>query len=325
MASKFRDYYELLGVPRTASDEDIKLAYRRLAREHHPDLHPEKEKAHHTTRMQEVNEAYTVLSSKDNRAKYDQFGEHWKDGAPPPPPRQSRPGAESFTGGQEGFSDFFQEMFRQRETHGEARRDAAFQSELDIEAAIELTLEEAVHGVEKSFSLMTNGLCPTCRGTGRTGKDFCAVCGGVGEVRRQREVKTRIPGGLRPESRIRLKGQGNEGPRGRGDLFLTIHLLPEARFRLDGLNLETDVVVMPWQAALGAEVMVPTAHGPVRVKIPKGTHTGARLRLAGKGLGNPGARGDVFARVQIDIPGKLSPEAEALFRKLEEEAHAARP
>ena len=323
--ARFRDYYEVLGVPRTATDDEIKLAYRRLAREHHPDLHPEKEKSHHTSRMQQVNEAYAVLSSKENRAKYDQFGEHWKEGPPPPPPpRPGGDGAETFAVGPEGFSDFFQELFRQRGAPGPAPRGAAFQAEVDIEAAIELSLEEAVHGVEKTFSLMTNELCPACRGTGMIGKDFCATCAGLGEVRRAREVTTRIPGGLGPGSRIRLKGQGNEGPRGRGDLFLTIHLLPDPRFRVDGLNLETDADVMPWQAALGGELSVATADGAVRVRIPKGTHAGARLRLAGKGLGKPGARGDLFVRVRIDIPEKLSPEAEALFRKLEENAHAAR-
>ena len=322
MASKFRDYYDVLGISRTASDEEIKLAYRKLARQHHPDLHPEKEKDLHTTRMQEVNEAYTVLNSKEDRAKYDQLGEHWKDGAPPPPPRPGNAGGASFRGGEEGFSDFFRDIFRQREEASEPA--PASQSELDIEAAIDLTLEEAVHGVEKSFSLMTTGLCSNCHGTGRKGKTFCPVCGGMGEVRRQREVKTKIPGGLRAGARIRLKGQGNEAPGGRGDLFLTIRLSPDPRFTLDGSNLQSDVVVMPWQAALGSEMTVATLDGPVRVRIPKGTHAGARLRLTGKGLGKVEERGDLFVRVLIDIPASLSSRAEELFKKLEEESHVQR-
>ena len=311
-----KDYYEILGVPRTASDEDIKQAYRVLARRHHPDLHPDKEKETHTRRMQEVNEAYAVLGSKENRAKFDQLGNDWEKGPPPEDAGTGR--AEGL--GADAFSEFFRRTFRQ----GAERTPFEEQSpsELDIEAALDLSLEEAVLGVEKSFSLMAVGLCPSCRGTGRKGASFCPTCGGVGEVRRQRDVKTKIPPGLLPGARIRLKGQGNEGPRARGDLYLTIRLRPHPDFKLDGANLETAVRTMPWQAALGSTVSVPTLEGPLRMRLPKGTHAGTRLRLAGKGIGKPGARGDLFARVEIDIPDSLSPKAEGLFAQLEEESHA---
>ena len=317
MAPKVRDYYEILGIPRTASDEEIKKAYYRLAREHHPDLHPEKEKQRHTPRMQEVNEAYTVLSSKDSRAKYDQLGEHWKEG---PPPQYDRTAGGGSTGpSDEAFSDFFRNVFRQSEEQGEP--NPTYSSERDIEAVLDLSLEEAVRGVEKSFSLMTTGLCQNCRGTGRNGKAFCPVCGGVGEIHRQREVKTKIPPGLYEGSRIRLKGQGNEGPHGRGDLYLHIRLIPDPNFKVDGMNLETVIRVMPWQAALGSKVGVNTLDGSLQMRLPKGTHTGKRLRLAGKGLGKAGERGDLFIRIEIDIPDSLSPKAEALFKKLEEETY----
>ena len=182
MAPKLKDYYEVLGISQTASDEDIKKAYHRLAREHHPDLHSEKEKQRHTQRMQEVNEAYAVLSSKENRAKYDQLGEHWEHG--PHPAQEPQPDAGGSSSRQEGFSDFFRDMFRQSEARGEETQ--VFQSELDIEAILDITLEEAVRGGEKSFSLMTTGLCQNCHGTGRKEKTFCPICGGVGEVRQQR-------------------------------------------------------------------------------------------------------------------------------------------
>ena len=166
MATKFKDYYAVLGVSRTATEDEIKKSYYRLAREHHPDLHSEKEKHLHTQRMQEVNEAYAVLSSKENRAKYDQFGEHWKEGAPPSPSYERSAGSSAGQSA-EGFSEFFRNMFRQGETAG--AENQVFQSELDIEATLDLSLEEAVMGVEKSFSLMTTGLCQNCHGTGRMG------------------------------------------------------------------------------------------------------------------------------------------------------------
>jgi curved DNA-binding protein len=144
----------------------------------------------------------------------------------------------------------------------------------------------------------------------------------MGEIRRPRDVKTRIPAGLTEGSRIRLKGQGNEGAGGRGDLYLEIHLRPHPGYRIDGLNLETALRLMPWEAALGSEAAVQTLEGPVRIKIPPGTHTGKRLRLAGKGLGKPGARGDLFIRVEIDIPEPLSPRTEALFKQMKEDSHA---
>ncbi len=323
MPPTYVNYYDVLGVPRTASDEEIKQAYRRLARLHHPDVHADKDKELHTRKMQEVNEAYSVLGSKENRTKYDQFGEHWKEGAQPtpPPPRSSRSAPRRDA---EGFSDFFRDMFRQSPSQEDAPGDY-YPSEVDVEAVLDLSLEEALHGVEKSFTLSTTGLCPSCRGTGRKGKTLCPVCGGVGETRRPRDVRTNVPAGLLEGARIRLKNQGNEGPRGRGDLYLRIRLREDPRFHLEGKNLETEARLFPWQAALGTELPVETLEGIVRVRIPKGTHTGKRLRLAGNGLGRPGARGDLFVRLWIDIPGTLSPKAEALLKQLQEEFNDGAP
>lgn len=312
-----KDYYETLGLSRKASDEEVKRAYRLLARQHHPDLHPAKDKDVHTRRMQEVNEAYAVLGSKENRAKYDQLGSDWEKG--PPPPEDTGSGRGEASGG-DAFSEFFRRTFRQ--DSGTSPFEEQSPGELDIEATLDLTLEEAVLGVEKSFSLMAAGLCPNCRGTGQKGKSFCPMCGGVGEVRHGREVKTKIPPGLLPGGRIRLKGQGNEGSGTRGDLYLTIRLMPHPGFKVDGANIESTVRVMPWQAALGATVSVQTLEGPLRARLPKGTHAGTRLRFKGKGLGKSAERGDLFAKVEIDIPDVLSPKAEALFAQLEEESHA---
>jgi curved DNA-binding protein len=315
MASKFKDYYELLGVSRSATLDDIKKAYRRVAREHHPDLHPDKEKDFHTKRMQEANEAYSVLSNPENRAKYDQFGEHWKEGPPPPPPPSGGREGDRFSGqNAEAFSDFFQNLFRQRRGQ-EAARDF-YPSELDVEAELELSLEEAFHGVEKTLTLMTTGLCPTCHGSGRVARNLCRTCGGVGEIRRPRDIKAKIPAGLLDGGRIRLKGQGNEGPHGRGDLYLTIHLLPHTRFSVEGKDLTLETTIRPWQAVLGSETTVQTLDGPVRIRVSKGTHAGRRLRLAGKGLGKPGERGDLLIRLTIDIPDTLSPQVEMIYKQL---------
>jgi curved DNA-binding protein len=323
MATPFRDYYDVLGVKRTATDDEIKLAYRKLAREHHPDLHHGKDKEAHHRRMQEVNEAYAVLSSKDDRAKYDQFGQFWKEGGPPPPGPEtfsSRSGGRAQAGGmdEQAFSDFFRQAFG-----GRAAATAAEEldpSELDIEATLELSLEDAVRGAERTFSLTASGLCPTCRGTGRKGSVFCPVCGGVGEIHRAREVTTKIPPGLLDGSRIRLRGQGSEGPKGRGDLYLRIRLIADPRFTLDGADLETETVVTPWRAALGGEITVATLDGPLRVRVPKRTRAGNRLRLAGKGLGKPAERGDLFVRLRIDNPPVITPEMEALLKQLEEKS-----
>jgi DnaJ-class molecular chaperone len=321
MPPKFKDYYDILKVPRTASGEEVKQAYRRLAREHHPDLHPERDKKMHTARMQEINEAYAVLGAKENRAKYDQLGDHWQEESPPPEPPRQDPGAYAHSEPDaEAFSDFFRNMFNRGE--GRSAAEDLFPSELDIEAVLELSLEEAVKGVEKSFSLMTTGLCQNCRGTGRVKGALCPVCGGLGEIRKPREIKAKIPAGLTDGSRIRLKGQGNEGKKGRGDLYLDIRLKPDPRFKIDGLNLETELRIMPWQAALGSDVSVQTLDGTVKIRIPKMTHAGKLLRLGGKGLGKPDARGDFLIRIIIDIPDALSAKAEALMKQLEKESHA---
>ncbi|MFH1723693.1 MAG: J domain-containing protein [Elusimicrobiota bacterium] len=321
---KYKDYYKILGVPRGASSDEIKQAYRRLAREHHPDLHPDKDKAEHTKAFQVINEAYEVLGSAENRAKYDQLGEHWKDGQafrPPPAQERARDSFRFETGasGDEIFSDFFRSFFGGGHAGG---RWSAPPASLDIEAVIELSLEEAVRGGERSFSMSVTGVCPKCLGAGHAGKAFCPACGGAGETRSAREIRSRLPSDLRDGSRIRLKGQGNKSGDGQppGDLYLTVRLKPDPRFKVSGSDIETAVRVMPWDAALGAEVLVPTPLGRVRIRVPKGTRAGTRLRIPGKGLGGGRrGRGDLYARIEVDIPSELSHKAEALMGELKKE------
>lgn len=324
MASDFQDYYAALGVSKTASPDEVKKAYRRLAREHHPDLHPEKDKAKAAEKFKAVNEAYEVLSNPEKRTKYDQFGpdRDQNGGGPPPPPRRPRREAPDFGGGDadafSGFSDFFQN-FGGGQERASARGPRRGQ---DVEAEMSISLEDAVRGGEKKLTLMVPALCPACGGSGRRGNGFCPDCGGVGELSREKTITARLPQAVRDGMKLRLRGQGAAVPGGEaGDLFLRIRLLPHPSFKVSGGDLETSVGVMPWTAALGGEAQVSSLEGPVRIKIPAGTRAGRTFRVAGKGLGKDGGgRGDLLAAVLIDLPEKLDARMEKLFRELGEAA-----
>jgi curved DNA-binding protein len=288
LAVAFRDYYDVLGVPRGASQNDIKSAYRKLARKYHPDVNKEPDAE---DRFKEVSEAYEVLRDPDKRERYDRLGANWKAG-------QDVSGAEGFdfNGGGfrdvrvdfgEGadFSDFFESMFGSR-MGGRGGGFGGFSTRgADHEATLELTLEEAARGGPRKISL----------GDGR-------------------DYEINIPPGARDGQRIRLAGEGSQGAGGgpRGDLFLRVRLKPDPRFRVEGNDLYTDLPVAPWEAALGATVEVPTLNGTSRVKVPAGSSCGRKLRLRGEGLGD----GDLYASVSIKVPKKLSRDERKLFEEL---------
>jgi curved DNA-binding protein len=296
MAVGFQDYYETLEVPRTASAEDIRRAYRRLARKYHPDVNKEPGAE---DRFKQISEAYEVLRDEEKRARYDQLGANWKAG-------QDVSGASGF-GSADGFgdvrvdfgggdfSDFFEGLFGQR---GGRRTTGAGFGGFDgfsmrggnQEAVLELTLEEAAAGGKRRISL-------------GDGRDF--------------EVE--IPRGVRDGQRIRLAGQGSAGPGGgpSGDLFLRVRVKPHPRFRVEGRDLYVDLPVAPWEAALGAEVPVPTLSGSVRLKVPHGSSTGRRLRLRGQGLPSPdGSAGDLYAVLAVHVPKRLTKNERELFEQL---------
>ena len=297
MAIAFRDYYEALGVPRDASAEDIRSAYRQLARKHHPDVNKEPEAEH---RFKEISEAYEVLRDPEKRERYDRLGANWKAG-------QDVSGAGGFGGngfedvtvefGGGDFSDFFDGLFSRRggrgagTTVGREGFEGFSMRGGDHEAVLELTLEEAASGGKRRISL-------------GDGRDF--------------EVE--IPRGVRDGQRIRLAGQGSAGIGGgpSGDLFLRIRLKPHPRFRVEGRDLYVDLVVSPWEAALGAEVPVPTLEGSARVKVPAGSSSGRRLRLRGQGLpdGGTGPAGDLHAVLTIHVPKTLNKEERELLEQL---------
>jgi len=291
VAVKFRDYYEVLGVPRTATAEEIKRAYRSLARKHHPDLQPAAERARAAERFKEINEAHEVLSDSDKRAKYDALGADWKGGMDFTPPPGARRGPTVTTTDWEDvgdFSDFFASIFGER---GGGTRRGGRQVPMpgaDIEGELPVTLEEVLRGGQRRITLDDRSLDVT------------------------------IPRGIRDGATLRLAGQGarsrNGGPP--GDVYLHVRLLPHPRYRISGDDLEMDLPLWPWQAVLGADVRVDTPDGPVTLTVPAGTQTGKRLRLRGRGLPRGDKRGDLYAVARVFVPTRPSAEERAAYENL---------
>jgi curved DNA-binding protein len=310
MAVKFKDYYEVLGVPRGASEDEIRKTYRQLARKYHPDVNPNDKSAEE--KFKEINEAYEVLSDADKRKRYDELGANWKSGADFTPPPGARNGRVNFTDFADGFggarsagdfSDFFESLFGGR---GSARSSADFRMPAqDIEAEISLTLEEAHRGVKRNITLQSSG------------------------TDRMKSLEVTIPPGVREGTVIRLAGQGEPGANGGppGDLYLHVRIEPHPLFEIVGdADVQIEFPVAPWEAALGAKVTVPTLDGPVEMKIPAGTQGGKRLRLRGQGLPTRinqrrGGRGDQYVKIKIVIPPKLTAKEKELFEKLGAESH----
>jgi curved DNA-binding protein len=305
MPVAFRDYYEALGVPRDASEDDIRSAYRRQARKYHPDVNKEPDAE---DRFKEIAEAYEVLRDPEKRARYDRLGANWKAG-------EDVSGASGFreyawngnvrdsgdvrvdfgTGGFGGgdFSDFFESVFGGR---GARTRGGGFQGfsarGSDHEAELELSLQEAARGGRRKISL----------GDGR-------------------DYEVSIPPGVRDGQRIRLAGEGSSGTAGGppGDLFLRVRIRPDKRFRLEGRDIYVDLPVTPWEGVLGATVEVPTLDGTSRIKVPPGSSTGRKLRLRGEGMPGPrGAQGDLYAVIEVEVPRKPTSEERELFERLAE-------
>lgn len=304
MPVQYKDYYEVLGVPRSAGDAEIKKAFRKLAREFHPDVAKDKKRAEE--KFKELNEAYEVLSDPEKRKKYDELGANWKSGSEfrPPPgweqnfggggrSRHTGPGHYEFEFGGTGFSDFFEQFFGSRRGgagFGAApgfAEDATFaQAGRDIEGDIMVTLEEAMHGSVRSVS-----------------------------VRRERKTETyqvKVPPGVTAGQKLRLTGKGEQGSGGgqAGDLYLRVRLAKHPDFEVDDHNLIYEADLAPWEAVLGANLSVPTLAGRVNIKIPAGTQSGQKLRVRGRGLPvRSGGHGDLIVVTRVVVPEKLS-EAE---------------
>ncbi|HYM41298.1 MAG TPA: DnaJ C-terminal domain-containing protein [Steroidobacteraceae bacterium] len=313
---EYRDYYKILGVQRTAAAEEIKTAYRRLARKFHPDVSKEPDAE---ARFKEVQEAYEVLKDPEKRAAYDQLGSEWKSGQqfrPPPdwgsgfefggaPPggarrrqgsRRAAAGAEHGAFEEETYSDFFSSLFG----GGSPFRAAGRHGGRDHHARVDLTLEQAFHGATSTLELKRPELNSE----------------GALEVRTH-TVRVTIPPGVSEGQLIRLAGQGEPGTEGgrAGDLYLEAHILPHPLYQLDGRDVTLTLPVAPWEAALGAAVTVPTLGGAVDMHIPAGAQSGQRLRLRARGLpGQP--PGDEYVQLKVVLPPANSPQAKALYEKM---------
>ncbi|MGE5893608.1 MAG: molecular chaperone DnaJ [bacterium] len=349
MTTSIKDYYEILGVKKDASQDEIKKVYRKLARKYHPDLNPNNKEAE--KKFKEISEAYAVLGDPKKRKEYDEagpaaFGFEGFSGF----------GSKGYPGGpeQEEFGDFFSNIFgfeRDFSGHQVRMRGA------DLESSLDLSLEEAFHGVTRTVTMNretscascggsgaeSSRQCPTCRGTGKaqTSKGFfkmvqachecggtgkiitkrCALCGGRGTLVRQEPVKIKIPAGVDAGSRVKVKGMGAPGQAGgpAGDLYFGITVLPHPLFRREGDDLSVKVPLTLSEAALGAKIKIPTIDGELVMTIPPGTSGGKRFKLSGKGMPSPksGKRGDQYAEVSLVLPQKLDEKAKELLRELD--------
>jgi curved DNA-binding protein len=333
MAVEYKDYYRVLGVERGASDDEVRKAFRKLARKYHPDVAKDKRNAEE--KFKEINEAYEVLGDPVKRKKYDELGANWGDGAqfrqrsgPTGGQRGSRqdgPAGFDFQFDGTGFSDFFEQFFGSRAgasgPHAGGFSDLSDYSEPggDIEADLMVTLEEAFHGATRPISLRLSFPCELCGGAGRLTQGPCPSCHGTGESSKLETYQVKIPPGVRQGQRLRLPGRGRAGiGRGAaGDLYLRVHLATHPDFRVEGNDLYQELDLAPWEAVLGTAIAVPTLTGPVQIKIPAGSQRGHRLRLRAHGLPlKSGGRGDLFVVLQIQSPAQVSEEERSLWQQL---------
>ncbi len=370
MSSK-RDYYEILGVTKSASHEDLKKAYREMALRHHPDRVPVEKKKEAEDTFKEISEAYAVLSDPQKRALYDQYGHAGIDQKFAQEDIYKGTDFNSvfegmrdfgFGGGffENLFGDLGVDLFGSRGRHGKrasGRGPSAQDKGRDLEVAVSVSLEEAYRGTEKTINVprydscpacggsgakagTSRATCPDCRGSGRkvvssgifqmgqtcarcggTGSIVqtpCEECRGEGRVQVTRTLSVTVPPGVASGSRLRMKGEGESGSRGKGDLFLILEVLPHAVFERQGNDLATVVTAGLAQAILGAELSVPTMDGTVAMKIPPGTQGGTTFRLKGKGMPELRGRGvgDELVRVNVEIPRRLSPRQKELVEEL---------
>jgi len=305
--AEYKDYYKIMGVERDASQDEIKRAYRKLARKYHPDVSKESDAEE---RFQELQEAYEVLKDPEKRAAYDQLGANWREGQDFRPPPGWDSGFEFSGGGftqgdASAFSDFFESLFGRGSAYGHAHRGfGGFHGRgQDHFARIELDLEDAYRGGVHSITLQS----PTTDEHGRVHNQ-------------PRRIKVRIPPGAIEGQQVRVPGKGGEGvgQGGSGDLFLEVSLRPHPLFRPEGRDIHLDVPIAPWEAALGARVQVPTLGGEVQASIPAGARSGQRLRLKGRGLpGKP--PGDQYLHLDIVTPPARTDADRELYGRMQEQ------
>jgi DnaJ-class molecular chaperone len=324
MAVNYKDYYQILGVGKAATDKEIKQAYRKLARKYHPDVNPGDKTAEE--KFKDISQAYEVLSDPDKRKKYDQFGAQWEQA------QHAGAGAGYGSPGTDfnfdlggGFGDFFESLFGDRlGGRGGATRRGPRRGE-DLQYQIEVTLEEAFNGGTRVLNISVPETCPTCHGSGTkpgSSQEACPTCQGRGQVERTKRVEVKIPKGVYEGAKVRAAGQGAPGASGApaGDLLLMVRMVPHPLFERRDDDLYVDLPVTFSEAALGAEVLVPTVTGKVTARVPPGIQSGQSLRLAGLGVPHlrGGGAGDLYARIKVTVPKNLSERERELIEELKE-------
>lgn len=334
-----RSYYEILGVKKDATEDEIRKAYRKLARKYHPDVNPNDKQAE--SKFKELSEAYAVLSDKEKREQYDQFGRSaFQGGGPGAGPFGGGAGPfagfdfdfTQFTGGgargggargrsrttgPTNFTDFFSDLF----TGGAAGGSSMPHRGADVEAETTIDFRDAVHGTTLKLTVPRQVECSTCNGLGNVGGNVCRVCHGAGVVRQNETVKVKIPEGVRDGQRIKLRGKGSSGIGGGpgGDLIVLIRIRPHPYFDRRGDDIHIDLPITLAEAVSGAEIEVPTIHGNVRARIPAGTQSGQTFRLTGKGVKTQKGSGDHYYKVQLVLPKPVPEELRRAIDEIEQE------
>jgi len=331
----YKDYYQILGIPKSAPEKDVKSAYRKLARKWHPDANPNSQKEAEE-KFKEIQEAYEVLGDPEKRRKYDVLGSNWQQAAQQAEQQRRYRSSQHETfnfgfgdfgagdgtagGGPSGFSDFFDMFFSGIGKRNTAQSTGFAQRGQDLETTIELTLRDVYDGGKKSVSLQVEDVCPRCQGTGTYRGSLCPQCHGTGRLLSNKKFEVTIPRGIGEGQRIRLAGQGGKGIAGGpdGDLFLVVKLVDDPTYKRKGDDLYVDLPVSIYDLVLGGEVKVPTMGGQVTMTVPPGTQNNRLLRLTGKGMPKVrnGGAGDLYVRLIGQLPTDLNDKEKKLFKEL---------
>jgi len=344
MAIEFRDYYIILGVSRSAGDDEIRKAFRKLARMYHPDITGNDRRAE--DRFKEVNEAYEVLSDPERRKKYDEFtliwpaGTDWQNFPGSGTASSTQPGqsgnnrSEHFTFTGSGFSEFFEQLFgqassqnfkRSQRQNSEYFQDTADEGN-DLETDLFVTLEEVISGTVRPVTMKRAVRCMTCYGMGQYNAHSCEKCHGTGNIVQTSSFQVKIPRGIPEGASLRVEGQGEKGLVGEaGDLYLKIHYRSHPEFHVKDGALIHELELAPWQAALGTTAEIPTFNGKIQIKIPAGSQPGQKLRVKGKGLPQMrGGNGDLFVELKIQVPAASDSRQRQLWEELARETVSSR-
>jgi len=330
---KYKDYYEILGVPRDATESQIKSAYRKAARKYHPDVNKEKGAVE---KFKDINEAYEVLSDKEKRSRYDSLGANWQDGSNFTPP----PGFENFNFGGNGysqsfsdmggFSDFFGTIFgdlmggRKSRTSFNFNDFGGFETarssrthenteNLDITREITVTAKDLMKDEPKTVKINNMQKCTACSGM----SGYCSTCGGTGFINKTKNINVKIPKGIKEGQKIRLAGEGNSDNYGnKGNLYLIVKFA-DTEYEISGNDVTKQVKITPAEAVIGTKKEIETLHGKINIKIPPLTKSGTKMRLKDLGLPKkPSGFGNLNVKIQIDIPEKITPEQKKLYEEL---------